>query len=211
MNNRLRLFVILLGGLTVAAVFTFPVWSPLLVNSVVDDTLPGLNREQQDRFDQFSSEVQDLYFDLMETDSVMGLALLQAATSPDVIVPEAEQEMPVMTNPSVVARGSFTEIDLIHTGSGTATIYQLADNSRILRLEDFSMTNGPDLRVILTVRSEPRKPEEVGTDYIELDRLKGNVGNQNYAVPAEVNLNVYKGVVIYSLQYKVIFTTAALG
>jgi len=211
MNNRLRIFVILLGGLVVVATFTFPLWRPLLVNTVVDETLPGLNAEQQDRFEQLPAEAQEMYMELMGTDATMGLAMLQAATSPDVIVPEAEQAMPNMSDPVIVARGIFTEIDLIHKGSGTATIYQLADNSRILRLEDFSVTNGPDLRVILTVRSAPRKPEEVGTDYIELGQLKGNIGNQNYAVPAEVDLNVYKGVVIYCLPFQVVFSTASLG
>jgi len=211
MNNRLRIFVILLGGLIVAATFTFPLWRPLLVNTVVDETLPGLSVEQQDRFEQLPAEAQEMYMELMGTDATMGLAMLQAATSPDVIVPEAEQAIPNMTDPVIVARGKFTEIDLIHKGSGTATIYQLADNSRILRLENFSVTNGPDLRVILTVRSAPRKPEEVGTDYIELGQLKGNIGNQNYAVPAEIDLNVYKGVVIYCLRFQVIFSTASLG
>ncbi len=211
MNNRLRVFLILLGGLVVAATFTFPLWRPLLVNDVVDEILPGLNAEQQNRFEQLPADAQNMYMEMMRADSAMGLAMLQAATSPDVIVPEAEQAMPNMTNPAIVARGTFTEIDLIHKGSGTATIYQLADNSRILRFENFSVTNGPDLRVILTVRSTPRKPEEVGTDYIELGQLKGNIGNQNYAVPAEVDLNVYKGVVIYCLPFQVIFSTASLG
>ncbi len=212
MNNRLRLFLILLGALLVAATFTFPLWRPLLVNEVEEERFPGLSADQQQEFLALPTEQQGAFYELMATaDATMVVGLAQAAVLPDKIVPTQQQPMPEMTAPVIVASGTFTEIDPIHKAEGTVTLYQLPDNTRVLRFEDFRVTNGPELWVILTRNAEPRTAAEVGMDYIELDPLKGNVGNQNYSVPSGVDLSQYKGVVIYSLPFKVIFSTADLS
>jgi hypothetical protein len=211
LNNRLRLFLILLGALLVAATFAFPLWRPLLVREVADERFPGLSAEQQQGFLALPTEQQGAFYELMSTaDATMVVGLAQAAVVPDTISPTEEQPTPQMTNPVEVASGVFTEIDPIHKGEGNVSLYQLPDNSRVLRFEDFRVTNGPDLRVILTRNPDPRTPEEVGTDYIELGSLKGNVGNQNYEVPANVDLNTYRGVVIYCFPFRVVFSTAEL-
>ena len=72
----------------------------------------------------------------------------------------------------------------------------------MLRFEDFSVTNGPDLRVIL-----------VGTDgsHYELDKLKGNIGNQNYTIPDDLDLGDYEAVLIYCKPFSVVFSTADLS
>jgi hypothetical protein len=212
LNNRLRLFLILLGVLLVAATFTFPLWRPLLIRQVVEERFPGLSAEQQQGFLALPTEQQGAFYELMSTaDATMVVGLAQAAVVPDVAAPTQEQPTPEMTAPTIVANGIFTEIDFIHKAEGTVTVYQLPDNKRILRIEDFRVTNGPDLRVILTRNPDPRTAEEVGTDYIELDSLKGNVGNQNYPIPLGVDLNRYRGVVIYSYSFKVVFSTAELS
>ncbi|MCB9452025.1 MAG: DM13 domain-containing protein [Anaerolineaceae bacterium] len=118
--------------------------------------------------------------------------------------------MPEMTDPVVVASGSFITIDVIHGAEGTATVYQLPDDSRVLRFEDFRVTNGPDLHVILTKNPDPRDAAAVGTDYIDLGKLKGNVGSQNYDIPAGIDLNEYQAVVIYCVPFHVVFSTATL-
>jgi hypothetical protein len=51
---------------------------------------------------------------------------------------------------------------------------------------------------------------EVGEDQVELGQLKGNVGNQNYEIPAEIDLSLYQSVVIYCLPFQVVFSTATL-
>ncbi|MBA3874816.1 MAG: DM13 domain-containing protein [Anaerolineae bacterium] len=147
---------------------------------------------------------------MLKVTPTMAVAMARAATSPDVVVPTEEQGMPALTNPSVVAGGTFTEIDALHTAKGTVILYQLPDNSRLLRLEDFSVTNGPELHVYLVRNPKPRKPEEVGNDYIDLGALKGNVGNQNFPVPSETDLNAYQGIIIYSVPFSVIFSSAQL-
>ncbi len=211
MNNRLRVFIILIGSLAVAVVFAFPLWRPFIAKTaVVNVAFPGLSAEQSQAYLRLSDDQQQLFRDMRKVNATMAVAMAQAATSPDVVIPTEEQGMPAMTNPSVVAGGTFTEIDVLHTAKGTVTIYQLPDASRLLRLEDFSVTNGPDLHVYLIRNPKPRKPEEVGNDYIDLGALKGNIGNQNFPVPSETDLSVYQGIIIYSVPFSIIFSSAQL-
>ncbi len=211
MNTRFRVLLILLGALLVAATFTFPLWRPLFVNVVVNEGFPGLTDEQQATFQALPTDQQAVFRQMMSTaDATMVVGLAQAAIQPDTVVPTEEQAMPQMTDPSIFADGTFTAIDAVHAGSGTATLYQLPDNSRVLRFENFRVTNGPDLHVIMTRNPDPRDASQVGADYIDLGSLKGNVGNQNYSVPSEVDLSQYLGVVIYCVPFQVVFSTAAL-
>lgn len=210
MSNRLRVFMVLLGTLAVAVVFAFPLWQPFISQPVVNVVFPGLSAEQQQAFLRLSAEQQQAFNDMRKVDVTLAVAMAQAATSPDIVIPTEEQGMPVMTNPSVIAGGTFTEIDVLHSAKGTVTLYETPDKSRLLRLEDFGVTNGPDLHVYLVRNPKPRKPEEVGNDYIDLGSLKGNVGNQNFPVPREVDLTVYRGLIIYSAQFGVIFSSAEL-
>jgi len=110
----------------------------------------------------------------------------------------------------VVAQGQFIGADSFHVGSGTASIFQQDDN-RVLRLEEFSVTNGPDLHVILVRHPAPGSRSDVGEDYVDLGELKGNQGNQNYDVSAGVDLSVYQSVVIYCVPFHVVFATATLN
>jgi hypothetical protein len=211
MNNRLRLAIIGLGALLVAAVMAFPLWRPLFVNNVVDEAFPGLSADKQTAFVQLSETQQAAYDNLVPTDATMAVAMADAALNPDNPVPTEEQAMPTMTDPQKAASGAFIQIDAIHGASGTATIYQLPDNNLVLRFEDFKVTNGPNLHVILTKNAAPVTAEDVGQDYIELGALKGNVGNQNYNVPSEVDLTIYKAVVIYCESFSVVFSSAKLN
>src|SRR6516164_4306160 len=89
--------------------------------------------------------------------------------------------------PKVLAKGEFHKAD--KTGSGTATIYQLADGKRVLRLTDFAVENGPDLHVRLIAADDAKDTASVAkTDNVELGKLKGNKGSQNYDVPENVDL-----------------------
>ena len=110
-----------------------------------------------------------------------------------------------------VKSGEFEDADSFHKGSGQATIYRSPDGSHLLRLENLSVTNGPDLRVILTPHHGPDNSREVkAPGYVELGKLKGNKGDQNYPIPADVNVNSQMSVVIYCKPFKVIFSVAML-
>ena len=108
------------------------------------------------------------------------------------------------------ARGSFTGADGLHQGSGTARVVSASGGSE-LRFEDFQVTNGPDLYVYLAVRARPRSRGEVDEGFINLGRLKGNVGAQAYAIPAGTELTRYRSVVIYCRAFHVVFSTAMLS
>ena len=125
---------------------------------------------------------------------------------------EQQEAMPsAMAEAMIVAEGSFQNADSFHTGSGTARLYRLADGSHVLRFEDFKVTNGPDLRVILSPHPNPQEREDAtATGYVELAKLKGNVGNQNYALTAGLDPGAFGSVVIYCKPFRVIFSTAPL-
>ena len=93
---------------------------------------------------------------------------------------------------------------------GKATIYRLEDGKPLLRLEDFSTTNGPDLFVVLSSSANPDQDGLKNGAYLQLDALKGNVGNQNYELPADVDLSQYKSVVIWCRAFNIVFGYAAL-
>ena len=127
-------------------------------------------------------------------------------------MPAAPPGAPSADAPMVVKRGMFRDADGFHRGEGSATVYRLADGSHTLRFEDFRVTNGPDLRVLLVAHPDPQGRSDVqDSASVELDRLKGNVGNQNYPIPPDVSLGDYESVVIYCRPFQVVFSVAPLS
>ena len=109
-------------------------------------------------------------------------------------------------------RGEFRDADNFHKGSGTATLYRLPGGAHVLRFEDFTVTNGPDLRVLLSAHPDPETSAQVKDGgYVELARLKGNVGNQNYELPEPLDAANYGSVVIYCRPFQVVFSVAPLA
>ena len=113
--------------------------------------------------------------------------------------------------PVAVATGNFRDADSFHRGNGTATIYQTPDGGHILRFEDFTVTNGPDLRVLLAQPNDPQSRDELQAGgYTHLAKLKGNIGNQNYEIPADIDLSEQNSIIIYCMPFHVIFSVAPL-
>ncbi len=118
-----------------------------------------------------------------------------------------------MAAPTVLAIGNFVSQE--HETKGTATILRLADGQRILRLTDFETSNGPDLQVWLT--DQPVQTDNEGWflfddgKYTSLGGLKGNIGDQNYPIPADVNLADYRSVSIWCDRFSVSFGAAELN
>jgi len=112
----------------------------------------------------------------------------------------------------VLSEGTFISHE--HSTSGTAMILELADGTRVLRLEDLQTSDGPQLEVWLT-----DQPVIDGVDgwgvfddgaYESLGPLKGNVGNQNYKIPAGVDLEDLSSVSIWCVRFSVSFGAAEL-
>jgi Electron transfer DM13 len=104
-----------------------------------------------------------------------------------------------------LAAGRFQSI--AHSGSGDAAVVELSSGERMLTLTDFETDSGPDLR--LYVSTDDPASGELG-DFQDLGALKGNIGNQQYALPADLNLDRYSTVVVWCRAFSVAFTSAAL-
>ena len=110
-----------------------------------------------------------------------------------------------------VKQGDFKDADSFHRGSGEAIIYTTPEGGHLLRMENLEVTNGPALHVVLSPHEDPTRSNEVLLEgYADLGDLKGNRGNQNYTIPADVDLSVIKSVVIYCKPFAVVFSVATL-
>jgi hypothetical protein len=102
-----------------------------------------------------------------------------------------------------------------HETSGTVRVLSLADGSRVLRLENFDTSNGPDLEVWLS--DAPVIVGQAGWfladdgEHVSLGKLKGNKGNQNYVIPPELDLSRFSSVSIWCVRFSVSFGAAELA
>ena len=113
---------------------------------------------------------------------------------------------PAPTEPVELARGTF--ISREHETTGTARILRLADGQQILRLEGFETSNGPALFVYLSQNPADGDDGSFDDDYIDLGELKGNIGDQNYVIPAEIDPLGYTSVVVWCDRFNVSFGAA---
>jgi len=101
----------------------------------------------------------------------------------------------------------------VHATSGRATVYQEADGKLVLRLTNFKTSNGPDVHVILaavTDASDDASFLKSNTERVELGKLKGNEGDQNYEIPAGTDLAKFQTVSIYCERFNANFGAAPL-
>ena len=114
-----------------------------------------------------------------------------------------------VTPPASLLSGQFHSV--AHETRGTAAVHDLGGGRRVLRLTDFATSNGPDVRVFLIAATDAADNETVTkAGYIELGKLKGNEGNQNYDIPADADLTKYRAVSIWCYRFSVNFATAPL-
>ena len=110
-----------------------------------------------------------------------------------------------MTNDTMTLMGNFVDAgDGFHKAEGITKVINLADGRTFLRLENLKTTNGPDLYVYLSVGKDP-------SDIVNLGRLKGNIGNQNYEIPAGTDLSKYDTVLIWCKAFSTLFGSAKLS
>jgi pentapeptide MXKDX repeat protein len=100
-----------------------------------------------------------------------------------------------------------------HKTEGRATIYQEADGKLVLRLTKFKTSNGPDVHVILVATTDAMDDANFlkdNTEKLELGKLKGNEGDQNYEIPAGTDLMKFRTVSIYCERFNANFGAAPL-
>ncbi len=208
MELRFRIMLVALFGLAAVAVWTFPAWRAFLRDRQATEAFPGLELDLQDNFLALPADQRAALLAMRETSPETALGMVHVAISEADIAPEDELDLNAETA-RVLASGSFSTIDALHWGKGTATIYEF-DERRILRFEGFSSALGGDVRVYLSRDPQPMSALELGTNFLNLGRLKGNIGNQNYILPANHDLSVYQSAVVYCKQFEVVITSARL-
>ena len=101
------------------------------------------------------------------------------------------------------ASGSFHGSDDFHFGRGTATVIETSPGRFHLRLEDFSVRNGPDLFVYLSPAADG-----FAKGALELGRLKATDGSFGYDLPAGTDPADFASAVIWCKQFSHLFATA---
>ena len=94
--------------------------------------------------------------------------------------------------------GPFTGTSGI-TVTGSAKIYNDINQKKVL-LDNFTITDGPDLKVYLSTTSAPNT-------FVNLGAL---TSSRVYLIPNSVDLSVYKYVLIHCQQYNHLFAIAEL-
>lgn len=161
MNRRtIRLGVALLGLIAIVAVGWY-LASPLFINETVDEPLPESVAAVNELVDIPSEEE----LERISEEAIRSIeeAGLEGGIEPDKVM---EEEMPAAASQAAVLHtGQFVGADEFHQGSGTVTVYQAADGSLLLRLEDFRVTNGPDLHVLLANGEKLRARKTWGSSW----------------------------------------------
>ena len=188
----MKKLVLVLGGTAFAGIAWW-LGSPLIVDRTVDEAFPlSAGASVPEGLTQ------------AEVEAVMvGMSMVGETVTEPMLV-EAE--------PVAVKRGSFRDADSFHRGSGEASIYALPDGSLLLRLASFEVTNGPDLRVLLSAHPSPASRDDLeGAGYVEVAKLKGNIGDQNYTIDSSEAIEGQRSVVIYCKPFHVVFSVAELN
>jgi hypothetical protein len=128
--------------------------------------------------------------------------------------PAPEDTAPAVTEapaPQIVtlAQGSFIPLGR-YSGEGTALVLNDGSEQRFLRFENFATDNGPDLRVYLVNSDAGADQSTFDDDFVDLGVLRGNIGDQNYEIPPDVDLSVYDTVVVWCVRFSTGFTAADL-
>lgn len=111
--------------------------------------------------------------------------------------------------PVDLAAGDFVSRE--HETVGTARVVRLPDGQTVVRLEGFETSNGPALYVYLSQNPADGEDGQFESDFFDLGPLKGNVGDQNYVIPAEIDPLGYTSVVIWCDRFSVSFGAADLA
>jgi hypothetical protein len=122
-----------------------------------------------------------------------------ASRMPEVVTPETPKRNVELSS------GTFSGID--HSAKGMARIVRLANGERRLVFTEFDVERAPDLRVYL---AEDEVTGDIGP-YTEIDKLKGNVGDQFYKLPQSIDLDRYTHVVIWCKAFDVGVAQAPLN
>lgn len=213
MQNRRPLVIIAaIVAIAIALPVVWYLFSPLFIDQAVNEAFPTsvLAAESDDKIENTLSEDTKTDDKAMDEEVIVKetATIEEALTEPDTVMEEAKPAANMATK-TILAQGEF--YDIAHDGMGTASVYLLEGGSSILRFEDFEVLNGPELHVYLTTIDPV--PDTVGVELegvVDLGLLTGNIGNQNYELPPDIDISQYKSVVIWCEPFRVAFNAAPL-
>ena len=186
--------------------------SPLFINTEINEPLPSLSSESSIGFEKFMAMTEEEKINAAKNMTVEEKdMIMRTAAEQDTIINEtmtstkdSSKNTEQNENKNILV-GDFMGVnDGIHNAEVKAKILTLSDGSQIIRLEDFRSTNGPDVHLYLSTNKQ-------ASDFIDLGRLKANIGNQNYQIPVNTDYNKYKYVLIWCQPFSVLFGSAQLS
>jgi hypothetical protein len=199
LRSRRRTVALVVAPLAVVAVvvglWAFQPWK-VFTQSTIDEALPSVSAEPPPA---------------VGPGAPIGSAAVtpSAAPSAPVAAPPAAPA-PAPPAPVVAAEGAFVSQE--HETTGVAKVIKLPDGSQVLRLENFSTSDGPDVHVWLAdqVAGAGLNTYDDGR-YVKLGKIKATSGNQNYPIPAEASIAGLRSVVIWCDRFNVAFGSAPLA
>lgn len=118
--------------------------------------------------------------------------------------------VPDMTDPDVesgdlnlLKRGTLTSYE--HNLQGAVALYEDSLEMKVIRLEEFFMTEGPDVRVYIS-----KSNNYSNANTIEIGKLKESYSNQRITIPVANYPEEYKFVLVYCLEFHSLFGYAEL-
>lgn len=227
---------VIIGAVLVAIPVLAVAWwlgSPLFIDRVVDEpfpraamaVIPDDMTEEEVEEEMEKAEADDVMVeepmpempDAATVTAVAETTLAPATAEADTTEAPATTAAPATTTttqpagPVLLYRGVFVDGDSFHTGSGDVLVYRLEDDSLVLRLEDIEVKNGPNLDVIVTPRPTVAGRDDVRVEgHLDLGDLKGNIGSQNYDLPADYIPPDEFSVVVFCVPFQVVFASAEM-
>jgi len=173
----------------------------LFINTTIDEPLPTTNHNIGFiEFMKLSEDERAIVGKDMaqeEKDSIMRVFAQENITIND--------EMNIPENQTNMLAGNLIDAgDGFHMASGEVKVLQIPDGTQILRFSNLDVTNGPDLYVYLAT-------DTTAKDFVSLGRLKGNMGNQNYPIPENMNFEKYNTVLIWCQAFSTLFGSSKLS
>jgi hypothetical protein len=206
MNKKAIIVVIIIAAIAIpVGIYTV---SPLFISTTVNEPPPTSSVTDLQKFQEFmstNSEEERVEKGQQMATEEKNAILRGAAQINGNTVNENMTEAAATLGQMSLAMGKFIGVnDGIHNAEGLAKVIQLDDGSMILRLENFKATNGPDLYVYLATDGSST------SDIVNLGRLKGNIGNQNYDIPEGTDFSKYDTVLIWCKAFSVLFGSTKL-
>jgi len=201
MNKKVKIAIGGAIGVIVLVIATYTI-SPLFINTIVNEPLPETSLDigfeefmklnEAERANIGKQMTQD------EKDKIMRVFAQENVTVND------EMKTPHNQTNSILIGNLIDAGDGFHMASGNVKVLQILDGSHVLRFENLDVTNGPDLYVYLAT-------DTTAQDFVSLGRLKGNMGDQNYPIPDNTDLEKYDTVLIWCQAFSTLFGSSKLS